>query len=77
MNASYIRSKATHDLRQIVSLSKTTLEMSRKSLAETRQYESDPFWKRENDRVRKDIKRVEADMKACIAELRRRGIRTD
>ena len=62
----------TANLRSMVLLGESVIADTRKLLADTQKY-NDPFWKKERERMRQEIKKIETENKAYIAELKRRG----
>jgi hypothetical protein len=63
----------TPQLRSMVRMGEQVIADTQKLLASTQKYVNDPFWKKERERMKRDIKKIAAENKAYIAELKRRG----
>ena len=63
----------TRQLKNMVSMGEQVIVDTQKLLADTQKYGDDPFWKKERERMRKDIKKISAENKEYISELKRRG----
>ena len=62
----------TRTLKSLVSMGEQVIADTRELIADTQRYSS-PFWKKERERMGKEIKKISAENKAYIAELKRRG----
>jgi hypothetical protein len=63
----------TSNLKALVRMGESVLSDTRRLIAETQKYGNDPFWKKERERMKREIKTIEAENKEYIAELKRRG----